>query len=446
MTATSHSEPAVKATTAEQRLAIVAFVLFLLQDPIVKAFEFATGQSDVLDARILAIAVIYGPLTLSFAIRLLQGRALRLLPFVLTYGFIAFAFALTLAIHPEYETVMFDMEWSYNVVDSVFSPLAPIWIVLFITQLRDPDLIFKALQLFAYANTIYGLIRFAQFLSRGYWIAYAHTGAEIQSGYSLGFGYDMLFSGLILAAFAMRRSRPWLHGGLAALTMGLILVAGSRASLAIGVLGIGVLAFFHGRAYIVRSKLAPVVVTLAIATFAFCALRFDLVIRWTEGLLSTIGVSSRSVDAIVTGDFGDGNGRDNIHDLAHALIQESPLVGHGYYGDRVAIRDSFWWGYPHSILLELQITFGAITGVLILIALTGWVAYAFASAPRDGTRDLMVLFVVQTSQLAVSNSYLYSSAFWAAIALGYLAFSRRRELLRTSSSSAAGAEARPSLI
>lgn len=428
MNATNRIEVTRPRPTLDQKLTILSFALFLMQDPVVKSFEFATGSIDALDADILAICLIYSPLALALSIRILRGYTLRVAPFVIIYIGLAFAFALTLAIHPSYESIMFDSEWSYNIVDSVFSPLNAVWSVLFLVQLRSPDLIFKALHLFALANTLYGLIRFAQYMNRGYWTTYASTGAEIHSGYSLSFGYDMMLSALILAAMAFRGSRPWFHGVLAALSIALILIAGSRASLAIGVLGIGVLALYHGRRWILRNRLAPAIITFATALLAFCALRFDLVIRWTDDMLTSLGLSSRSMDAILAGDFGDDNGRDNIHQLANDLISEAPLLGHGMYGDRAAIRDFYFWGYPHSILLELQVTFGAIFGLLILVALIMWVAYAFFTSPRDGSRDLIVLFAIQTPQLVVSNSYLYVLAFWATIATSYLAISRRREL------------------
>lgn len=398
---------------------MASMVLFFCNDPVLKVASFLFDEAGHWLSIAVASLAVYLPAFAAFVNHAKRQEVFSGLSFICVYSALVLLFLITLCLHPEYASKMFQEGWNYNVLLSVFNPLCAVFAYLVICYVRKPNLIKKSLELAAYLNFLYCLVRFANASIRGYWDAYVQTGAMIHSSYSLGFGYSMLFSVLVFFALVFKHRNTRLNLVLALIGLTTIFLGGNRASLVFAVIGAFVFFVYYGGD--LRKK-SPWVVLLYIASMVFFAaavILFDQIISWLSQTLSSLGLSSRSLEAIVEGSFADGNGRDQIYEMASDLIGQGATFGYGFYGDRYTIGQSYYWGYPHNVILELQITFGAVPGIVIAVLIGLFVLHALFAGKRE-YRELALLFTLLCLQLFVSNSYLYCSYFWSLIAIGHL--------------------------
>lgn len=405
--------------TRDEKLVVASMVLFFCSDPVLKVASFLfDGVGHWLSIAVASL-VVYLPAFVVFVNYAKRQKVFSGLSFICVYSVLVLLFLITLCLHFEYASKMFQEDWNYNVLLSVFNPLCAVFAYFVICYVRKPSLIKKGLELAAYLNFLYCLVRFANASIRGYWDAYIQTGATIHSSYSLGFGYDMLFSVLVFFALAFKHRNTRLNFILALIGLVAIFLGGNRASLAFAVIGAFVFFVYYGKDLRKKSPWVVLRYIASIVFFAAAVILFDQIIGWLSQTLGSLGLSSRSLEAIIEGSFADGNGRDQIYEMASDLIGQGAAFGYGFYGDRYTIGQSYYWGYPHNVILELQITFGAIPGIIIAVLVGLFVLYTLFGG-KEEYRELALLFTLLCLQLFVSNSYLYCSYFWALMAIGYL--------------------------
>ncbi|RDB63923.1 hypothetical protein C1878_03815 [Gordonibacter sp. 28C] len=411
----------------EEGLLLWTFSLFFCNDPVRKAAEFVFGLANLPGADIFSVLVVYAPLLFALIERARRGEASVHLGFPFLFCTIVGILAVTLTVHPEYSSKVFQEGWQYNFVDSVLYPLTGLYAFAVVLATRKPETIFKGLQLAALLCFAYGIVRFAVAFERGYWEAYIQTGALVHRSYSLGFGYDMLFCAIVFMLLSFKGVRKSLNITLAILTVGMILVAGNRAPL--GIIAVAFLAFgfrygrIEGR-FKTSYVLAFLVAFLMIIFFVFA---YRDILAFLSEWLNRLGIGSRSIDALIQGSFSDDNGRESIYAFATKLIEEGPFFGYGLYGDRYYLGQLFYWGYPHNIVYELQITFGAIPGAMVFCLLIIYVVHGYVVAESPEYKDLILLFTLLSLKLAVSVSYLYTDSFWALLAVVYLVSLKNRK-------------------
>ncbi len=134
--------------------------------------------------------------------------------------------------------------------------------------------------------------------------------------------------------------------------------------------------------------------------------------------LAKIGISSRSINALINGIISDDNGRNVFKNKALEFIAEGGPFGTGFCSSRYFFNGS----YPHNIFLELWIDMGYVGGTIIIILLI-WGIVKFFTRVRDYKwRCLFIaLFACAFGKLMVSSSLWLETFFWEALAIGIVA-------------------------
>jgi hypothetical protein len=144
--------------------------------------------------------------------------------------------------------------------------------------------------------------------------------------------------------------------------------------------------------------------------------------------LQRIGISSRTIMKVISGEFAKDIGRTRLYQIAIDLIRTGGPFGNGIYGDRVAISSltTMWIGYCHQIVLEILVDFGYVLGSFFLVIMARRII-KILFAKESEWRSLYIIFLISASQLILSGSYLYSSIFWGCFAVG-VCWSERNDI------------------
>ena len=404
----------------DERFALATFVMFLCHNPIEAVVSAVFSVAHLPGAGVFAVLVVFLPLAVSLIERYKKGLAAIHIGFPAIFCFWVLFFLFTLTIHPEYAEKMFQEGWRYNIVDSFFYPLSGIYAFGVMVACRRPKVVLYGLYLAALVLFFYDLTRFANARIRGYWDAVGMSGASFKASYSLGFGYDMLLPTLVFLAYAFKGSQGKVNAVLAFAGVAMILLAGNRTPLTI--LAVATIVFWAYCSYCKGAKASKVLIQILL--FALVALFFlafyDQILGFIASSMESVGLSSRSINAMINGSFSEANGRDTIYGKALELIEQGSFFGYGLYGDRYYLGPTVYWGYPHNILYELQITFGAVPGTLILLAVIAVVVVAFVKEKEQSARLVILILLLQSLSLCVSLSYLTSISFWALLGFCYL--------------------------
>lgn len=129
--------------------------------------------------------------------------------------------------------------------------------------------------------------------------------------------------------------------------------------------------------------------------------------------LDGLGISSRTLNFILSGDFGSAEGRDEIYPMCIKLINENWFAGVGIFGDRIHLDEEC-----HNFILEILVNYGVILGTLILVYIGLFFLISYIKLD-DVRRNYFAKFVIAFFiPLMVSDSYLisiYFGLFWGLI-------------------------------
>ena len=343
---------------------------------------------------------------------------------LLVYFVVIVLFAVTMLIHPEYS------EWfahpSYGILPAFLSPQGAIWALLVSSLLSDDRKIYSLTGVTAWVLFIFNSLMFLASFRRGYWQSYDLSGAITRSEYSLDFGYEMLFPAAWFAAkFYLEKQKRYLilYGMVAVM----VLLSGSRGALVWIAAALPVMVPFKWST-LSKRKRAWFVAFIAslLAAVAVVYIKFEAIIIAIAGVFDKFGLSSRTLRAFVSGSFSDGNGREEIYEMAIELIKTGGPFGRGVYGDRYYIGRFFRWGYSHNLFLELLVTFGYVGGPIVILCLFIGVVKAYTRCFENHVRQMLfVAYAVTSCKLMFSYSFWYVQTFWVMIAF-MLRWNRKR--------------------
>lgn len=130
--------------------------------------------------------------------------------------------------------------------------------------------------------------------------------------------------------------------------------------------------------------------------------------------LDTIGIHSRTLSLLDSGDITSDSGRGSIASTCwNALLSKSPILGLGVFGDYVIIVD----GYCHNIFLEILIDFGLVAGVLLILYLVTRLLRIYSHSDREYRNKIIQYFCAFILPFMTSGSYLINSDFWIFLGL-----------------------------
>lgn len=397
-----------KITVTKDLLACIGLFFFMTQNVVNTAMLYLL-HTPVLINNWVAIVLAYLPL---LAIPFVDGTRRKIWDFLLLLVAVIFVCAITYACHPEYYQWMFEGE--FKISKAIFRPDMALYIYLFIRLVPDTKKLYYTLIVTAFVLFAYNLYKFyyAEFV-RGYWVS-TGINREAKGEYNLQFGYDMLF--LLSVFFELGKRHKRICYLFAACSLVLILIAGSRGPL-VGVaimLVIWVLEFIWSRPI----KQRIILLGGAVLFGAVFLLNMNAIFTTLGTMLQNMGINSRTVMKLASGNIIDDNGRTRLYEISMDLIRTGGAFGHGIYGDRYVIADitSIWVGYCHNIALEILIDFGYLLGGVILLIMVVRIIRILL-APVSQLRSMYLMFLVASTQLLLSGSFWFVYTFWACCAL-----------------------------
>lgn len=334
---------------------------------------------------------------------------------IVVYLTITVLFLVTILIHPEYKSWYF--ERTYGIQIQFFRAAGGIWAFLAVYLIPDKERLYKLLRFSCWLLFFYLCLRFMAARARGYWVVYDANYNRIKLSYDLGFGYSMLFTVVFFAAEAyLHRKKfyyiPFVIGSV------IILLSGSRGAI---VWAVAVFVFMMpyrwgsmSRKERWRSLLLMIILVPLLCLFY---VYFEQVSHALVTFLARHGIASRSLNALLSGEFSEANGRDKIYKITIERIKEGGWLGNGVFGERTAVGQKFRWGYAHNIVLEVYAAFGYLGGTIVMLAL---IVSIISTAIRSKTLVEQVIFITffgTSMKLLLSDSFWFNSSFWALLAI-----------------------------
>ena len=189
-----------------------------------------------------------------------------------------------------------------------------------------------------------------------------------------------------------------------------ILSLGNRGAV-FGVLLFVVLYFIIFKKYKhpVRSR---VLIALA-GGFGYMLLKPIMLMLMT--LFSSLGLSTRIFAKFIEDSITDDNGREAIYAFMKDKIEHGPFFGYGLAGDRANMGGLDDWS--HNILIEMQMTFGKIPGLIIISLLLILLFFAFKKCIHINSSQFLLVLFCTCSILLFSSSFIQYPMFF--MMLGY---------------------------
>lgn len=390
------------------KLIALSACLFFSEDAVNGFFSIALsvfGLSHYLSSTELTILAIYIPLF--WACLLFRKR----IPFDFIAVFICVVLLFIFSYDLNPQNAYFFTRDIYG-IERVFRPDRAIYAYLFIRMFEDdPEGLWKTLRFVALILFVYWSLVMLNSLLRGYWEDYDENGRLIKMRYNLTFGYSILLP-IVVFYLNYRDQGNKLQLVLSMIGVIEVFLAGSRGPLiCIGLLFI--IELLRNLRYAWAWALIFIGVFLALL---IAIVGVETILLAAQDFLQSLGLSSRSLDRLISGTMTDENGRDVIWQAAVESIRNSPIFGYGVYGDRPILYQYHFAGYPHNVFLELALQFG-IPFTITLIALFTPIAFRglFIESSKRWGNAFTVFFIV-SSQLLLSMSFWYVPAFWALLA------------------------------
>lgn len=380
----------------------------------------AAGFSSGPLREIVLIFVASMPLAF-FLLKLPTIRKNNYIPFFVLISVVLLLFLCTYLMHPDYKYFFTRIDYGLT---RVIRPDCAIFAFLFFSLVDNPDDMLRTIRKYAIFDFAYLiLIQLIPALINGGWVDVNYMGKAVKRMYSLSFGYAILLPSVIFLHRFMRE-RHWLSLVLAVVGIFFMITQGSRGSILMLCIFIGLMVISNiCEKQSVSKKTAKII---GILCLLILLLFFgEVLIRRIVNLLVSHGVNSRTLEMLISGDIGDGTGRDLIWLEVIKGIRKGGILGNGVFGDRQYVYPLHYAAYSHNIVLEMVCSFGVV-GILI-VAMIFIQSFRMILACKDRVwRELFIIFFSVSCQLLISMSFWYVWEFWAAAAIAYKYFHLRK--------------------
>lgn len=312
----------------------------------------------------------------------------------------------------------------HGIIVKVFDPRKGIFALFLILMVESPKRILKVLRLSAYVIFTYLVIQVFLFMIIGSWKYYyiISDGRSQALSYNLQLGYDFIFCFLIFSIeyFETKNKETLI---LSVLAFFFSFYFGSRGIFAIA-LGFWLIFLIFGvKTKEKRISVLKVVVLTIFATIilVFAFTQLFAILKNIIGLINSVEIetaepSSRTVDAIFNGNISESNGRIKLWGYSLQAFKDSPIYGHGIYGDRLYVGNTFRWGYSHNVLLEMMSFFG-VFGIVLFIYLVFLMLETLITKKYKDYKILAIIFISMNIKLLLSDSFLFLDQFWMLIGI-----------------------------
>ena len=304
-------------------LVLFMFIFYFGHGLIQLGYRFILGTNS--GFFVIYNLVFFGCIALYALIRSRKNLA----PALICLIAIALIFGITYLIHPEYKGWFF--EKTYGIQVQFLRGMGGIWAFWIICMAPDRDDLMRYLRVAVWILFIYCTYRFIDAQQRGYWYDYNAHYELIKSQYNLGFGYDVMFCSLFFVCEAFIGKKllyyiPYVFGAI------MILLSGSRGALIWLVLIFPMMLIFKWREMKLRGRLGTVLLLILLAGVAVVLYSyFDQIMNALSGVLSSVGIDSRTLTRLSSGQFAELSGRDTIWRITWEQIKTGGLFGRGAF-------------------------------------------------------------------------------------------------------------------
>ncbi len=260
-------------------------------------------------------------------------------------------------------------------------------------------------------------------LLREYWHKTARIGMIVAAGsdlltiiFNLNKNYDNMSYAYSLAALLCIIVYEYLSKknkiDLILLIVGFILqlIAGTRGPL-VCIFAVFIIYFLFSKTDL-KTKSIFILIIVLLLVFLSSGL-FGYLVESVNTGIQHVGVSSRILDMVISGDIVDSSGRDIIGENIWNAIIKKPFTGYGLAGDRGLTQLE----YSHNLFLEIWCHFGLIFGTILLIILTIMITRGIRSKNEDLKALVIIMFSFAIVKLFFSSSYMNSQEFFILIGL-----------------------------
>ncbi len=325
------------------------------------------------------------------------------------YVFAIASILLSLWLHPEYSDWFHHKEYG---LDIWFLQLRRGFFGLLIVGLfSDKRKLLTSVVWTSRFNLVYYLVRFFNFLQRGYWYAYSGSGELLKTDYNLNLGYLIAFVCILFfGLYLFNRKLPDLIWSLTAFVI--ILLAGSRGPMIC--LAAAFLLFEIYRFTRIRTPSGKLLALFAVGMVVLIVVIIGLPVisMGFIRLLSSLNIDSRTVEKLLAGEIMNDSGRSNIYEISRNMIRNGGPFGYGFYGDRYVIGRTWHYGYPHSIFYEILIEYGFLLGGAIIAVFSFFLLRMLFRCRDDCWMLLFIVFFSSSIKLMLSDSFWYFWPFW----------------------------------
>lgn len=224
----------------------------------------------------------------------------------------------------------------------------------------------------------------------------------------MGLAYQYLPHVLLLLYATLNRFNVFY---LIALLLGLFMIIGT------GNRGALFLVLFYGVSILLFRKIVKThYKIIGILLFVLLVLSINSIALNMTEIMGDFGLSVRSLNYFLEGEFTDSNGRDYLYNILIPAILNSPFFGYGLAGDRILLNGT--GAYSHNIFIELIISFGPFFGFIIFTSILVLLYRAFSNCQTAHQKSFFfILLSCGFLQLFISNTFLSEESFY--FLLGY---------------------------
>lgn len=142
---------------------------------------------------------------------------------------------------------------------------------------------------------------------------------------------------------------------------------------------------------------------VVIAGAAFLIIKlFDILFYTVNSLILSVGMSNRILMFFDEDDLSNSTGRDSISAMLYRAMDNAPIFGYGFGGDRQLVNT-----YSHNLYLELIVTFGWIIGTILFVLLLFRIIVSYAKAQLTEEKVFILLLAsCSIVKLMLSNTFL----------------------------------------
>lgn len=379
------------------RLPIIAFFSCEFILPILSFITTVEIASAI--CNIIVIFFLIGSLVVN-------KKSAKTMPWMIAVFSVA-AFIITGIIYPEYQEVLYTGSGSW---ETVFAPRGGIVFMLLLTLINDPDEIFDSLKISA-------PIVWAAYTIR----SISGVGLTGEAKYNHTYGYAFLFVSIVYLICFFRERRPW-QIAISIVSLLQVIMYASRTAFLSYVVFLALYALFYDNDKRLKRRKIAFVICGVILAFIVTS---DAFLTFFSYMTRELGISSKIIDAIVSGENELDGGRERAYELAQSLLKKNP-AGLGVYWDRYYCDIA----YVHNFFYEILLDFGWVFGGLILIWLVKSIVTILRSDEKSWKILLIIFFCLSMIRLTLSYSFWLDKNFWGMIAviIGYKYATRKKHL------------------